>query len=631
MSLHDADLLCQQYIEDGLIWKGGIPPLDFPTFAELLDGSPLYPYQEAKLTEAGWIYPNEVFSPLRQHQELELIWGKGSGKDFVIAKFKAWVAYLVCHLAIDPAVFFGLSHGTRLDVINVAPNEKLALNVFFDYLKKFIKHPIFDPFNPKILSSTIGFYSPGIDWRLPDVTPYMMLYSLNSKSSGLDGYNLLCWTMDEADDFLDTEKRSNAADIHKIFRSSGSTRMNTRWFGMVISYPRTADGFVMTLKSRAEGTNSEPGDTSIFVDLASTFTVRPDRSREDPSIAEDYRYNPREAMALYDCIAMPTEDAFFEFPERILECVNLERMPCATVDIIDDWRDESGKIYITGAVNGINKKPGAVYFLGGDGGTSGDSFAISVWHIDETGSAFDWICPRCGEDELIRSTALYTLIANVLDAGDRWNLVGVNELVTPYSKSGKIACGCCQVTPIEFHPSWGAKNWWKRGVAEPRAITIGGRSIQLPTISEDLLLEFQPHRADRPGDINKPVYHPGVQKICEELIIGLGIKRAGFDSYTTQLTQYLNGIAGCSAETMSMANPEQFKRARCYKAMAYSGAMTLMPNEKRDREVTQLQRKNNRIDHPVGGSKDLYDAESIAVYLGVTYENSALEIAFAGD
>ena len=74
--------------------------------------------------------------------------------------------------------------------------------------------------------------------------------------------------------------------------------------------------------------------------------------------------------------------------------------------------------------------------------------------------------------------------------------------------------------------------------------------------------------------------------------------------------------------------PEQFKRARLVKRLLYSNLLTLLPNEKRDSEWRRLQRHGERIDHPSGPgeSKDLFDAEAVAIYLAAVWKCGTMEV-----
>ncbi|MBD3194347.1 MAG: hypothetical protein GF317_04780 [Candidatus Lokiarchaeota archaeon] len=70
-------------------------------------------------------------------------WGKGSGKDRTISKIFTYIAYLLCCLK-EPQVFFGLAPDSPLDLLNVASTGDQAKDVFFMNFKALVRRTI-DP------------------------------------------------------------------------------------------------------------------------------------------------------------------------------------------------------------------------------------------------------------------------------------------------------------------------------------------------------------------------------------------------------------------------------------------------------------------------------------------------------
>ena len=223
-----------------------------------------------------------------------------SGKDYCAASYLAYIAYVLLNLKENPSTYLGLAPESTIYILNVATNEEQAKRVFFDgYLKPFIKSPVFRKWitKPKdqILSDTIFF---------PD--KHLTLYSMCSKTSANEGYNVFAFVLDECDAFGVNAGVSVAEEIHKVFRSSAATRMRKiPHIGMIITYTRVEDGFAMQLYDRAKK-QIALGNKQYYVDLASTWDVRPDFSRDDPTVKEDYERDPRGAAALYECVGENT-------------------------------------------------------------------------------------------------------------------------------------------------------------------------------------------------------------------------------------------------------------------------------------------------------------------------------------
>ena len=203
-----------------------------------------------------------------------------------------------------------------------------------------------------------------------------------------------------------------------------------------------------------------------------------------------------------------------------------------------------------------------------------------------------------------------------------------NTLINP----SEVFCGVCYRNPVEINPFYGIRYWWKRGKGESESIVLGNQKYAVPRVYEDVLLDFQPHVPEKFKDKARPVHFLGMQNIMKDLIEGLGIQKAAIDQYqAVMIIQGLTALLGnkCHLVEGKMSNSEQYKRARLIKSMLYSDMITLLPNDKRDKEWRQLQRtKSGRIDHPERGSKDLYDAESLAIWHAVTYKCGDIQFSW---
>ena len=626
-------------VQNDDVWLDHRPPMDFDTFCVEMDGSELTARQYKVFSDTGMLSPYSWINPSRKLNEIVLEWGKGSGKGYTSAKLCAYIAYVVRSMKPDPASFITrnqpspLARGTKLEIVNVAPNEELARNVFFHYLRGFLAHPMFFRFNPKILSDRVIFCSDEemaaakAQKRDPNYT--LGIFSKNSRGSGLDGFNLLFWFMDEADAFESTENRSNAKEIYNIFASSAGTRMGNCWTGVIASYPRVEGGFMETIYDAAVKNMAEKGaDASMYGDKAATWDVRPGVDREHVAqIAKAYEDDPKDAASKYECLPMATVEGFFEFTDRIEAAVDESRSPVAHVTSENlDLPSENGKLghYITALLGHISPSPGHAYFLGGDAGKDGDAYALSVFHTDETTDAPGYICPKCGWEPESRMYARYVQQPTMTRM--------------PYDES--ILCGSCGIDTfgsLDLIPIVGGTmrldGWWVRSgleIGSGGVISDGrGRTYNLPTVYEDLIVQVKPSRATRPGEVTRPVYFPGIYELCLGLVENLPVRMARFDKWNTaDITQRLVSATGRDIAEISFAGPEQYRRARLIKSMLYANQIVLLPNKERDREWRRLQRVNGgSVNHPkgIGESKDIFDAESVAIWCAATSQCQQLE------
>jgi hypothetical protein len=159
-----------------------------------------------------------------------------------------------------------------------------------------------------------------------------------------------------------------------------------------------------------------------------------------------------------------------------------------------------------------------------------------------------------------------------------------------------------------------------------RDIVIGGQTVEMPSIREEFLLSLDPIRArENPSLVaGAAVDYLSTQILMEQLCLRLNIKQAGFDpSQMVTAIQYLSAQTNTAIFKSSFANSEQFKRMRVVRFLLYSGLITWIGGEGCDpatvekacRELEQLQKVGQRLDHPVGGSKDTADARGIAIFL----------------
>ena len=621
-------------------WKAGFEPMPFDEFCLALDGSPMYPRQAQVWGEANMLCASQILDPKRTRTEFVLTWGKRGGKGFLSSKLIAYLPYILSALKEDPCTWMArtanidLASGTRMDIVNVAPNEDLALQVFFNYLKRHLSQPLFKDFN---IYPKPDRWSPGTNEIIfPDID--LHLYSKTSKSSGLDGYNLLAFIMDEADAFLDSAKKSNAEEIHSIFRRTAISTFGPFALGCVISWPRFEEGFQLRLEARARA------NPDLFIaDRATTPDLRPNFSMDSPEIVEEVQNDPRGARAMYLCEPMSVGDAWIEFPEKIEEANDPTLVPVAYTSESTVKRFVLAKQkeveYVSVILDSCNPIPGYQYFISIDAAESGDAYAVNVMHTDATNDAAEWLCPSCGYDPATRKFARYEkLLSNrilaPLKPGQTYgSMAELEKSYLPALNDIKVRCGVCGLTPAQVNLIAGAKDWYQKiGGGTSDKISHNGREFPLPHVYEDLLIQIQPHRATRHNEADLVVDLPAMEALVLALLQTIQPVMLRCDKHElATMVQRLANETGMDVGEAPFSNPEQFRRARLFKAMLYAGLLSFIPHAVATREIRRLQRAGpNRVDHPEGAgeSKDCYDARALNVWYAATYANQELSVYF---
>jgi len=576
-----------------------------------------------------------------------------SGKDYTTSKLIAYFIWVLHQLKETPQAYMSrvgrkvIATDTRLDVVNVAPNADVAIQVFFNYLKTFLRKPVFAgiPVYPNPTN-----WKPGTD---EIIFPALNLhcYSKTSKSSGLDGFNLLFAVLDEADDFHDSGSVSNADTIAGIFRNTIAATFGN--FGLManISYPRYERGYILRLAERADADNLESDlrgePRRWFVDKATTFDIRPDISIDDPEIRSEFKNNPRGASAMFLCIPMSVVSAWIDFPEFINKCENAALVPCADVGTRyeDCARAKDGsEMRVVTYCGAIRYDPSREYFLGSDSGKSKDSFAVSIYSADRGRGKEMTLCPACYSEPASRMGYAFEEVAHgtlqnarcsicqVTDTAGLDALIEGMEGMEEYGAEGFMSgiMGGLYGSSLKA-----TTHGWYTSKSESRGeLRLEENTFDVPMLREELLLDVRPKRKEHPRDFEAVVDYDSLGAVLIRLLRELNIARAGFDAWqTAMITQQLRSQVGGDITDSSMSNLHQMARAILYKRMLYGLLLENTPHEGRRNEVKRLMQIGERIDHPPNKgddrteSKDMYDANAIAIWLACTYYNEQIAVA----
>lgn len=361
-------------------------PVDLMTFfthKEFLKEKPFDGKQTELLEVIGQIMlykftgdPKYCVEDLQKVEEAVVMFGKGSGKDFLASGIMAYVAYLLCCLN-DPQATFGFGQGEGIDLINVAINAYQANNVFFKKLKarlnscKWFEKTTMEPKGPteyQLTKNQIRFYNA------------ITAHSAHSEADSFEGFSPIMVCFDEFGGF-EPEK---AEDVYSTLRSSATSRFNDKILLIFISFPRHQEDMMMTKYREAV----EKNDPLVWATIGKTWEVNPKIRRE--SLEKDYIRDPEGSMLKYECIPPAYAEGLFQFPEQIDKVIMVgkaSQIPHLLVQSKISTRLLANGVerhFIGLELHNLQLDPQYTYYLGGDGGVTTDSYVLVLGHAEPT-------------------------------------------------------------------------------------------------------------------------------------------------------------------------------------------------------------------------------------------------------
>jgi hypothetical protein len=345
-------------------------------FNEYLGESPFEGKQTELLEYVERILAKDTLDdedPLKLVTEFAAMWGKGSGKDFIISGIVAYIPYRL-NCMNNPQEYFGFGQGEPIDIINLAKNAKQAENVFFTKLKarlnsctwfrKVDRKPLaYNEYQEK--KDTIVFYNE------------IRAFSGHSEAGSFEGFNPLVGIFDEVGDF----EWELAEFAYDTIRSSAMSRYGKKALLMFISFPRSAEDFMMYKYKQGQ----DPEFPEVMSSIGASWEINPNIKREDLNM--DFAKDPEGAAMRYQCIPPANRGGFFKFPERIDDCVKEGKFNPAVLEeiTITSALDNGDERHFVGFDLNIFRETLALdqsrtYYLGLDGGISSDSYTLSLFH-----------------------------------------------------------------------------------------------------------------------------------------------------------------------------------------------------------------------------------------------------------
>ena len=341
------------------IWKEEPVPLKiFVEHPEYCDLPPLTPVQYKNAIIVLGEDPKKMFDP-DEHTGISiavLLWGKGSGKDYLTSIIQLYCIYVILCLE-EPQKYFNQAPGEPLDVINVAYSGEQAKNVYFTkFLERlercrwFKKH-----FNLIHSGRTRG--KRNLDaWGDVRVGATSVIFPHNiraisetSENESYEGYNIIVWIMDEASAFKSAKRIENASNIYNTLKSSAKTRFADRWKGFVLSYPRAEDEWDFTIQLYNEALRNPDtmhGSREFSWNVAPVTAYPGPRyhfvyDRQDQHIElevpatliSEFTQFPETSLGTYCCMPGRSEGAFIEVGGAIARVLH-DRIPVFEVESI---------------------------------------------------------------------------------------------------------------------------------------------------------------------------------------------------------------------------------------------------------------------------------------------------------
>ncbi len=373
--------LVEESIGSGGMWREY--PVDLLTFfksEKFLNETP-YEGKQTELLETlnkiiWWkLTGNEKYceEDLRGVLEAIILFGKGSGKDFLISGFMAYMAYLLCCMS-DPHEFFSFGKDEPIDLINVAINSNQANEVFFKKLKarlrncswfKEVKHRQPTAYNEfQVMRNKIRFYK--------NIT----CHSAHSEAEAYEGFNPLIVIFDEYGGYAP----ENAKNGYDILKTSASTRYGTKYLLIFISYPRSENCPMYTKYKEALKDTSG----TMWHITGATWEVNLKVKRED--IEKQYEDDPETMEMMIECKPPSHSEGLFKFPERIDEVImwgrHAQNQDLVIEEIVTKRTLANGeeKYFIGLQLHNLRLDPQYTYYLGGDCGVTEDSYVLCLGH-----------------------------------------------------------------------------------------------------------------------------------------------------------------------------------------------------------------------------------------------------------
>jgi len=293
-----------------------VPPKEF---FDIWLKQPLYP-EQLKAVEV--IFTPDFKNISTDVNELLLMWGEGSGKDFTVVRLLVYCIYWLLCLK-SPQSYFGMTPSDPIAVGNCSFNESHAKNIFFRQFCSVLQR-VTNPSTGKNWFEEQGMcLREGKSILINKVRfpKNITAYSMSSVRYTAEGKNMLIGVFDEIAEF----RFDKAKKLYENITNTALSRFPQHYKIILISYLRDSDDF-MHIHYKEVQELPEDLKSKVYFSRKAVWEVRLDRHKEDYIVA--YKKDPEEAARRYENkLPQSQTRRFFRDFNKVLKCCNYERVP----------------------------------------------------------------------------------------------------------------------------------------------------------------------------------------------------------------------------------------------------------------------------------------------------------------
>jgi len=541
------------------------PPADIAEFVQ----SPLY------LDLADDVYP-EVLNTLQQifgittedfpgaYDEVVLCWGIGSGKSYLASLAILYMTYQVLCMR-DPQRHFRLSPGSQIALVIMGPSSRQVRSVIFSDIYGLVKRSPWFQQNCKLQSQRQDAL---------EFNKNVRIAAGNSTDTYVLGYNVLTGVIDEAAWLMETQdgRRQSADDIYTSLQRRIKSRFGSQGLLLMVSSPKHTTDFIEGKLKEAE-TNPR-----IFASRRGVWEVKPpDRFcgqtfehkglHVPTEYHEEFQRDPNRAMR--DLAALPQGAYHALF-------VNMEPLYSACIDSRHPVIDEHLQL--------------ADWFR-----NEGDARPRYV-HVD-LGLRHD----ACGIAMAVADTGVANRNPYTADLEDRHPCLSNSSDFASFSRGSDSQPAAAQAGNNSAQQSRGAGSPFDRLTA---LSNVEGQPVT--TVTVELMTRFMPPPG---GEVDLAKVREFIIALRER---GFNIAGVSYDGFQSADSQQILRRHGFAVKTVSV--DRDMSRYQMLNELAQQGRLMLYRYPPFFEEAAQLEIiREQKVDHPRGGSKDVTDAVAGAV------------------